>query len=271
MSNSTNIIIGTVIIIIGIIMLIRKSSLVTANIDLSNSINLNGIDKIVVNGSSENIRIMKSSSHNLKAELTGTSSGFASSQPTIEIKQTGSTIVVEVKRSIFNLFSSSNLAFDIYIDESFDGDLFFNLSSGKLNVVDNFNVNKLNINLSSGYFTIDEIQTKKTKFSVSSGQLSISNFTGAIDGNVSSGHVSVDYDTFDDDIKLKVSSGSIEINLPEASDFELKARKSSGSVTTEFALKDSSSSSSKFEGIAGNGGNKIDLNMSSGRIEINKK
>ncbi len=62
-----------------------------------------------------------------------------------------------------------------------------------------------------------------------------------------------------------------QLTLPEGSDFNLTGDKSSGSIKTEFNLSDYSKSDGKIKGTAGNGGNKIDLNISSGSISIDKR
>lgn len=271
MSNGSRILLGVIILMIGIGMIFNNFSLLGNGIDDSDSISLKSIDDIIVKGSSEDIRIIKSNDNDLTAELTGKSIGSSFNKPKVEIKKSGNTVTVRVKRSIFQMFSSSKLELDVFISDDYKDDLSLNLSSGNLKMEERFDVNILDIDISSGEMLIDEINSDEAKINVSSGSLTIKSFTGDIDGEISSGDVEIDYLEFDNDIKFHASSGSVEIALPEGSDFDLSASKSSGSIKVEFDLNDSSKSDDKVRGTAGNGGNKIDLDVSSGSISIIKR
>ncbi len=271
MKDNSKVVLGVLVILIGVSMLFSNMSLFGNNLEESDSISLSGIDEIVVSGSSENINIIKSNSNDLKAELKGNTSGFSFSKPKLEVRKSGKTLTIEVKRSFFSFFSSSKLDLDIYISDNYKNDLSLNLSSGSLEMDERFDVKKLDIDVSSGNMTIDEIHSEEANIDISSGSLRINAFTGDIDGDISSGNVDIEYLEFDNDITFHASSGSVDITLPKNSDFDFKGYKSSGSVKTEFDLNNYTKENNKIEGTFGKGGNKIDLDVSSGNISINKK
>ena len=271
MNKGSRVLFGVMFLLIGVGMIFNNFSLLGSDFNDSDSISLKSIDKIIVKGSSEDIRIIKSNGSDLKAELTGKSIGLSFNKPKVEIKKSGNNVTVRVKRSIFQMFSSSKLELDIFISDDYKDDLSLNLSSGNLNVEERFDVNILDIDISSGDMVIDEINSDEAKINVSSGSLTIKSFTGDIDGEISSGDVEIDYLAFDNDIKFHASSGSVEIALPEGSDFDLYGTKSSGSIKIEFDLSDYSKSDGTIKGTAGNGGNKIDLDVSSGSISIDER
>lgn len=271
MNKGTNFILGIIVLMIGVGMIFSNLSLFANELNDSDSISLDKIDKLVVIGSSEDIRIIKSDGSDLRAELTGQSNGFGFGKAKVDIRKFGDTVTVKVERSIFQKFSSSKLKLDIFISDNYKGDLSLNLSSGNLDMDERFDVNTLAIDLSSGNITLDEIHSEETIIDVSSGSLVINSFTGDIDGEISSGNIEIDFLEFDNDIKFDASSGSVEITLPKDSNFDFSASKSSGSIEIEFDLNDYSKSNHKIQGTVGSGGNEIDLDVSSGSILIDKK
>lgn len=271
MNKSLRIVLGVVIIVLGISLLFSKFSPFTSQHDDSKSVSLEGIKRIEIKGSSEDINIIRSHENALSANMTATTKGFLVSNPKLDIRKSGSTLKIEVKRSFIQVFSFSDIELDIYINEAYNKDLYLNLSSGNLNLDDAFTVDTLDVNLSSGDIRIQEIATNDTKIKVSSGSLEIKSFTGNIEGEISSGDVEIDYLTFDNDIEFSASSGSVEIRLPDDANFDFKGSKSSGDIDIDFKLDDYSDQNDTIKGRVGSGGNTIDLDVSSGQISIEKK
>jgi lia operon protein LiaG len=271
MNRNSRVILGVVAVVIGVSLIFSNFSLFGNNFDDSDSISLKGINEIHISGSSEAIKIIKSNQDGLNAELSGKSTGLGFTKPKVKVKKSGGKVSVEVKRSIFQLFSSSKLELTVFINDGYHEDLSLDLSSGDLVIDDQFDIQQLDIDISSGDMTIEDIRSEEATIDVSSGSLTIHNFTGDIDGEISSGDIEIEYTSFDNDISFDASSGSVEITLPSNSDFDLDGHRSSGSIKVDFDLTDYEKDNDNISGTAGNGGNQIDLDVSSGSISIEEK
>jgi DUF4097 and DUF4098 domain-containing protein YvlB len=81
----------------------------------------------------------------------------------------------------------------------------------------------------------------------------------------------VEYASFDNDIDISASSGSVEVTLPENSTFYIDASASSGSIRTDFPVTIVGSSDKRqLKGVVGNDKNKVKIHTSSGSIRISK-
>jgi lia operon protein LiaG len=271
MNKNSFVILGIVVIILGLSFSFGNFPFAKGSIIDSDSKNLNGIDKIVISGSSEDIRVHKSNRSGINAELKGKSKGFSFFKPKVDIDKSGKTITVSVKRRGLHFFTSYNLELDVYINDNYNDDLSLNILSGKLVLEDKFEIEELKIDMSSGEIIIPAVYTKNADIDVSSGRLVIEDYRGNIEGKISSGDINIEYFDFSNNINFSVSSGNLDITFPEDSDFELDAKKSSGNISTEFLLSDSSISNNSMKGIVGNGENMINLDISSGNINIISK
>ena len=259
-------IIGILIILIGVGMLfsnqIREDNQTTS---------LRGIETIIIDGSSEQISIVKVSGDDIKAKLTGKSSGFSISKPKLNMKKTGSTLKIYVKRPWFSLFSSGKLTVDVYISENYHENLDIDISSGTVDIADDFELDNFAVNMSSGKVTTNKITSERIDIDVSSGTVQLNGISGEVDGEISSGNIYLEYDQLDADINFSISSGDLNILLPESSEFELNVDVSSGSVTSDFELDDLEKDGNDISGVVGSGDHKIELDVSSGRVKIQKK
>lgn len=202
-------------------------------------------------------------------------------------------IKIEAGKKGFGFFSfNANDGVTIFLPEKYTGDLAMKLGSGEINTTSFSEKNPLNMtelslktgsgevimghvdteefsfNGSSGEVIIESLVTKRGYFDLSSGDIDLSSYSGPLKARVSSGEFNAKFDELTGDIDVKVSSGDVNLDLPDNADFKLKGNASSGSVSTSFDLEDNQITEKSISGTYGKGTHEIDLKASSGDIEV---
>ncbi|MBV7508362.1 DUF4097 domain-containing protein [Bacillus sp. sid0103] len=248
----------------------------------------NDIDRIEVDVSSVSTTIIPEDRKNIKAVYNG--------KEKLTVRNHGDTIEVSIKRKGFGWFDwspfSEKKKMKIYIPEDFHRNMSISLGSGnvifsgtsknnpaKLNKLTldigsgNMNLKNMIVNdfkqtVASGNVEIHSLKTETGSFDVSSGSLDVTEYTGAIQAEVSSGEVNFQVDQLTDSIDMEVSSGDVGLDLPNNADFSLDGDVSSGEITCDFPLTSKNMKKKSIEGVHGSGKYKIDLDVSSGDIYI---
>ncbi len=246
----------------------------------------NSTEVIKVDVSSVSTTIIPEDRPNIKAIYDGNQK--------LTVSENGNTVDVSVKSKGFNWFNwwSKKSKLTIYIPKDYDRNMMIDLGSGNVNFfgqskekpmkldeltveIGSGNMNLKNLVVqhfkhdgSSGNVNIDSIQTKTGTIDVSSGNLTIKHYSGALDADVSSGRLNIQMDKVSGSIKMDVSSGSVGLDLPDNADFTLNADVSSGNVSCEFPLTSKHLNKKNISGTHGTGKYKIDLEVSSGNLNI---
>ncbi|MBY0148427.1 DUF4097 family beta strand repeat-containing protein [Neobacillus niacini] len=241
----------------------------------------NNIETIDINVGGVKTTIIPENRDDVEAILTGKGS--------LIVKETGSRLVVETKRKMFNWFSfSEKRQLNIYIPEDYNADMKIQIGSGSLNFsgesmkldelsldigsgnvsLDHIEVNEFIHDGSSGKVTIDTLVTKTGTFDLSSGNLEINHYTGAFNAEVSSGKLSLQIDKLNNPIDIDLSSGNVDLDLPDNADFTLDGEVSSGNISSEFPLTTTETDNKNLKGIHGSGKSKINISVSSGDVDI---
>jgi len=212
---------------------------------------------------------------------------------TVKIDQDGDTIKVDVKGPKFNFLNFNRKAdLKIFIPEDYNrnmemkvgsgtlefsgpskenpmelDELEINIGSGKIELR-NITANEIDHKGSSGYVKVDAVQANTGSFDLSSGKLNITHYSGAVDAEVSSGEMNIQIDELTGNSSAKASSGRINLDLPDDASFTLKGKTSSGTINSEFDLKDEQISKNRLEGKHGTGKYELDLKVSSGNIRL---
>ncbi|MCM3693735.1 LiaG family protein [Neobacillus niacini] len=207
----------------------------------------------------------------------------------LTVKETVNRLVVETKNKMFNWFSFSEKSqLKIYIPEEYNRDMTIQIGSGILNFsgqsmklnelsldigsgnvnIDHLEVNEFTHDGSSGIVKIDTLKTKSSTFDLSSGNLEVNHFTGALKADVSSGRFSMQMDKLNDPIEIDLSSGNVNLDLPDNAEFNLDGEVSSGNISSDFPLTSNGSDKKSLKGTHGSGKNQINVEVSSGNIHI---
>jgi len=238
------------------------------------------IEIIDINVGGVKTTIIPENRDDVEAVLTGKGS--------LIVKETGSRLVVETKKRLFNWFSfSEKRQLKIYIPEDYNREMKIQIGSGSLNFsgesmqldelsldigsgnvsLDHIEVNEFTHDGSSGNVVIDTLVTKTGTFDLSSGNLEIEHYSGAFHADVSSGRLLLQMDKLNDPIDIDLSSGNVDLDLPDNADFTLDSEVSSGNISSEFPLT-TESDTKNLKGKHGSGKNKIDISVSSGDVDI---
>lgn len=241
----------------------------TITIDDKKTFDIENIKEIEIITSSSDIDFIPVDSDELMIHLYGKVTNFGIiSEPKMNAFKTNDTVNVEIKSGGGVGFFNQELKLDVYIPKDYNKDLVVITSSGDTSIHD-LSINNLTYKASSGDLFISSFASNNCKLKSSSGEITGKDFSGNLDINSSSGDVTIGYNEFENNIEVKTSSGDVEITLLEDSEFYLKAKTSSGRITTEFPIAIKGSSDELLEGTIKSDKNKIIVSTSSGDIEIN--
>ncbi|MCQ6274842.1 DUF4097 family beta strand repeat protein [Bacillus sp. V3B] len=130
-------------------------------------------------------------------------------------------------------------------------------------------LNNLSVDVSSGNVNLDWITAKSGLFDISSGNVNLKHYKGQLEADVSSGNINIQLDQLTDSVKVDVSSGHVQLDLPDNADFTLDGKVSSGSISSNFVLKNKEENKQVMKGVHGTGEHQLDLSVSSGKVEVN--
>lgn len=256
-----------VLIAIGIISLfISVPSWVTSLFSTNNhqaEIN-NNIKLIEIDVEGANATIIPKDQDELTAELKG--------HGKVEVVKKGNNIEVQYRRKWFEWFSFfDKTKLTITIPEDYDRNLEIEVGSGNINFIDNkdLRLNHVEVEVGSGNVQIETLNVNSGDFEVSSGNMEIYQFTGNLEANVSSGNLVIQMDELTDNVEADVSSGHLKLDLPDDAGYTLDARVSSGHIANQFPLVTEQNTKNELSGKHGTGKYHIDLNVSSGVVELN--
>ncbi|MED4015520.1 DUF4097 family beta strand repeat-containing protein [Sutcliffiella cohnii] len=241
------------------------------------------INTITIEGSSSSIQVVAEDRSSVKAELEG--------KGDVLIEKKGKTIAVEYKPPTFRFISFGRQKITVYIPESFNKTMEFDIGSGNVNFeasasnpiileelqldirsgnakLEHIQAKMLESDVSSGNVTIRNVTVEDGSFDVRSGNTTIRNIVGSFDANVSSGNLQVSVDELTGDVKMQVSSGRATLQLPKDADFTLNGSISSGHINTGFPFDQIDEDRRSVEASHGNGTHSIELKVSSGSIKV---
>lgn len=180
---------------------------------------------------------VKSSSGDVRADLSGKNIDVKSSSGKIYFTQKGDSEAINLKAS-----------------------------SGTIDIKQSGTCKSMTVNSSSGSVTGDVDKISKMDIHVSSGKINIS--AGNIEeltSKASSGHCNYEFQTAPKISDIDVSSGGISVSMPEDSDVKVEVRISSGKFNSDIPFtKDGKTYT------AGSGSSTMKLHSSSGDVDIRK-
>jgi lia operon protein LiaG len=218
------------------------------------------IDVIEIDVSGISTTIIPEKRDNVEADLDGNGS--------VQVKKSGNSLEVEYKRKWYQPFGFiKRPKLTVYLPDDYQRDLAIEVGSGNVNSKD-LHLNNLLIDVNSGNVNMDSITAQTGLLDVRSGNIDLKHYAGQLEADVSSGNLTIQMDELSDDVKVEVSSGHVELDLPDRADFTLDGNVSSGFISSSFPLKDKQESKRELKGINGTGEHHIDLSVSSGKIEV---
>ena len=143
-------------------------------------------------------------------------------------------------------------------------------SSGKIEL-ENIKSENMELNLTSGNIEADNIISNYVKANATSGKIELDGEFKNADLKLTSGSIDFTTDVMIDSLNCKVTSGRMDIIIPENDGFDLESSRTSGRFNTEFEILSSMGMNAKnIEGKYKEGGSKIKLEITSGRISLDR-
>ena len=189
----------------------------------------------------------------------------------VEVSTEGDQIKIEYQRRFFEQFGFfDNTELIVYVPEDYDQDMDIEVGSGNVqfNGKSNMSINHLEMEVGSGNIAIDSLKTKSGVMEISSGNIDLKQYTGQIEADVSSGNLMIQMEQVTGPVELDVSSGHVLLDLPENANFTLEGQVSSGFIDNKFDLKNTVQNEKEVSRVYGTGDHPINLDVSSGVIEI---
>ncbi|KON86412.1 hypothetical protein AF332_05975 [Sporosarcina globispora] len=244
-------------------------------------------DMISIDVASSDTVIIPEKRNDVMAELDG--------KGKVTVNKSGNEVRVEYKRRWLDGFQFFNnkSSLKIYIPEDYNKSMSIDIGSGRLNFAGEsennpFELERLEVNMSSGRVSLANIKTnefehegssgmmdadhlfaRSGEIDMSSGKVKIRNYQGKLDAGVSSGQLDIMVGKLIDSIKVEANSGFVRLDLPDDADFTLKGKASSGHISSNFELDDERHDKNDISGKHGSGKHDIGISVSSGKAEIN--
>ncbi|MBP5775087.1 MAG: DUF4097 family beta strand repeat protein [Clostridiales bacterium] len=224
------------------------------------------LEDVIVKVSSGNLTCNDFTSSNITAHLSSgnlTCSGVKAGG--LEAKLSSGNAVVDCSGKNIQINSSSG---NVALTEKGDSEnINIKASSGNITVTQSGSCNAMTINSSSGNVKAEADKVSKMDVKASSGNITITgNEITDLNSKSSSGHNTFDFAKAPKTSEIKSSSGWVKIYMPGDSDVTVRAKISSGDFNSELPF-----SKSGKEYTSGNGSSTMNINVSSGDVDIYKK
>lgn len=273
--------------------IVKDNKVKTSKINDERKSDINNVYDMEIESNNTAVNILKSQDGNMRTRLHGNIN--ANFKPAVTMIKEGNTLSIKVAHPpTMMTVNKSDLVLDIYIPESYLGDLNITNDLGSISSKEKFNFKNIQftnttgnieiknmtskmatVNCDLGNILIDTLSTDKLNFKVSSGNITLDNFKGNLSGKADLGKVTATYTSLNNDINLEVSTGNILLNLPKDSDFSIDASCNSGKISCSHDVTvenndntDDDSIDKSLKGKVLTGKNKIVLKADLGNIDI---
>ncbi len=187
----------------------------TTKVDEEKTSGMDGINTVRISASSEDVNVIPIDSGELKAHLYGEyTTSNKDSRIELSLERNGDSLDIKIIRLPVNnltLFSYSTMKLDVYVPKTYTGDLDADVSSAGVTITTGLELDKLNINSSSGDLTIYRIKAKDAELETSSGKANITGDFNSLIMNSSSGDMELE-DVKAKEAKLQTSSGKATLS-----------------------------------------------------------
>lgn len=234
------------------------------SIDETRDLDLSGIETIDISGISETITV-RTGDRNASVALNGDYTGFAPVRWTVE--RQGSRLKIQTRYPRFGLVFNK-LAFILVVPRSYDGSIVTDTVSGSIlfSARGQTDWSKIKASTISGDIDIERASAPALQFDSVSGNVSIGQITGTVQGETVSGAISLTYMQFKSS-SLKTVSGVCTIKIPRASAIDIDFSSISGSFNNKgLDIVINKQTGRSFEGSINKGGQDLTVKTTSGDL-----
>ncbi|MHC1719209.1 MAG: DUF4097 family beta strand repeat-containing protein [Clostridiaceae bacterium] len=252
-----------------------------------------GLDSIIMDFTSENIIVAAAKANEIKI-VESSGRNLRTSEKFTAVRD-GNTLTIKQgkKRLFMNFFSLGDIQrkIEIFIPESYAGDMITSLSSGNVNLEGNFAFSSIKSEITSGNFTaegaitakeasiastsgnikIGKLDTGSYEVSSTSGNVGLGSLTGSGEVKGSSGNIKISYVDIAEYSSVKTTSGNISLILPKDLSFEFEGFTSSGNINADFAVTYENDKKLARAQVGSGPYKKLTAGVSSGNITVNRE
>lgn len=227
---------------------------------------INEIDTINVSSSFVDIKVITENRDDVRIKYRGRIK--ANVIPELKTEKIGNELNIKlVNEGNSYTVTESNVVLEVFIPKSFEGD--YNISSSSAEIYANDIVSKdFKISTSSGDVSLGLIKANNISLSTSSGDIVSQEIYGNVNVNTSSGDVSFKINGSTGDFNITTSSGDVDFKYGYDSNYIGIVNTSSGDFEYEGTIKVTKQGRNNYDFMIGNGNKNININTSSGDINI---
>lgn len=216
--------------------------------------NIESINKITVNSKITDVNILKSDTSELKAEFKGKYSSNDSNSIKLNITADNGELIIETQNATNNVYSS-DLTLNLYIPESYKGDISISSVSGDIKSERVLELNSLRIetvsgdvkfnsisastltaNLTSGDIEFNKLNTNTASLKTISGDIKVESYVVALTVDSSSGSIDMNLTEIKGASTINSVSGDVEIAIEVSNNLFLEGKTTSGSIEVSSDL-----------------------------------
>lgn len=258
------------------------------NINEEKSVSAANVKNITIDIPVGDINFIPEKRTDIKANFHGSAvAGKNYVKPELMAKSDNNEVVIKVENKSTVKSQSNHFILDVYIPSDYSENIKASSSVGDISL-NGLNPNKLDLTSSTGDIKLkklklselsmhcgtgdiicEDIESKKTDFNCTTGSVKLNGILGNLTGKITTGDSNVSYSTFNNNVDISVSIGSIKLSIPKSSKFNIKAASSIGNLRCSFPIKITKSvTGAEAYGTVGADGNHINLRVSTGDIAV---
>jgi lia operon protein LiaG len=231
------------------------------------------ISKIDIDLSSSDLTVNPTTEDEITVELTGKISKKLKKKLQLDVQENGDAIKIslkgedQIKFNIGVLILDTNVA--VFLPQKIYDSIKIDNSSGDINIQE-FKSKNMIFETSSGDIIATNLHSEGHRFHSSSGEMKLSNVTGNIEAESSSGDIIIHFENATGNLDAKTSSGDVSVEYrdePNSLAIDFKASSGDGNVTLDgvhFAER----SENEIRGVIGTGDFKVTVETSSGDFSL---
>jgi lia operon protein LiaG len=231
------------------------------------------ISRVEIDLSSSDVTVHSSDSDEFTVEMNGKISKKLKKKLKLDVQEKGQTLKIglagedQIKFNVGVLIVDTNV--EVFIPKKIYDSIQISTSSGDI-LIQDLKAKETLFDTSSGDIIARDLYTGVNRFHSSSGEVELSNVTGDIEAESSSGDMIIDFINANGNLDAKTSSGDVSITYqeePNSLKIDFQGSSGEGEVSLEDVSFDEKSENS-IRGVIGEGFYKLNVETSSGDFSL---
>ncbi|MDZ5255118.1 DUF4097 family beta strand repeat-containing protein [Clostridium sp. LIBA-8841] len=254
----------------------------------SESRSIESVNKITIKSSIADVNILKSDTDELKTELKGKYNSNDNNTLKLSVTENNDNLIIETQNSPHNIFSR-DLTLNIYIPESYKGDISITNVSGDIKSERVLELNSLRMetvsgdiefnsvsaptvtaNTTSGDIEFNKLNTNTSSLKTVSGDIKASSYVGTLTVDSTSGSIDINLAEVKGASTINSVSGDVELGVEVSNNLALEGKTTSGSIEVADGVNTSNieKGDKLLKATFNSGDNKLNITTASGDIKL---